>query len=110
MSVKIPILSNLSNFNPKIWGLKIGRKCKKKFAAGGAKFGGAYFLNKKWPEAKTLQIFIIHQKTHFDEVLAKSERVKWEFFWKFAVLTWNDPNAIQRHNKESMGPETNLIC
>ena len=87
MSVKIPILSNLSNFNPKIWGLKFGRKCKKNFAAG----GGGIFLNKKWPEAKTLQIFIIHQKTHFDEVSAKSERVEWEFFWKFAVLTWNDP-------------------
>ena len=90
MSVKIPILRNLSNFNPKIWGLKVGRKCEKIFAAGGAKFGGAYFLNQKWPEAKTLQIFIIYQKPHFDEVSAKSERVEWE---PFAVLTWNDPFA-----------------
>ena len=38
-----------------------------------------------------MQIFIIHQKTHFDKVSAKSERVEWE---PFAVLTWNDPQAI----------------
>ena len=56
-------------------------------------FGGAYFLNKKWPKAKILQIFITHQKTHFDKVSAKSERVKWELFSKFAVLRWNDPAA-----------------
>ena len=94
MSVKIPILRNLSNFNPKIWGLKFGRKCEKIFAAGGGKIWGGIFLNQKWPKAKTLQIFIIYQKPYFDEVSAKSERVKWEFFWKFAVLTWNDPRAI----------------
>ena len=56
-------------------------KMQKIFCSWGGKiWGGAYFLNKKGPEAKTLQIFIIHRKTHFDEVSAKSERVKWEFF------------------------------
>ena len=64
-------------------------KMRKNFCSwGGGKIWGAYFLNQKWPEAKTLQIFIIYQKPHFDEVSAKSERVVWE---PFAVLTWNDP-------------------
>ena len=54
---------------------------------GGQNLGGIFF-EQKMTEAKTLQIFIIHQKTHFDEVSAKSERVELE---PFAVLTWKDP-------------------
>ena len=49
---------------------------------GGEKtlWGILCFLSKKLPEAKILQIFIIHQKTHIQKVSANPEWVKWELF------------------------------